>query len=292
MADEGVIFKALSGFYYIKSGDDVISCRARGRFRHENITPLVGDLVSYTRSGNSGMIDKILPRKNSLIRPAVANVDQIVMVVSETIPVTDPFLIDKMTAIAEHHNIEPVICINKCDLSDENRLYNIYKSVGYKVVKTSAVTGEGISELTELLSGKTSVFTGNSGVGKSSILNAVEPGFSIDTNDVSYKLGRGKHTTRHIEFYYTKSGAVIADTPGFSSFDLDKLEFKDETELQYVFTEFSPYLDKCQFIGCSHTKEKGCAVLEAVKNGEIQKSRHDSYVRIYNQLKEIPHWDK
>jgi ribosome biogenesis GTPase len=129
MADEGVIFKALSGFYYIKSGDDVISCRARGRFRHENITPLVGDLVSYTRSGNSGMIDKILPRKNSLIRPAVANVDQIVMVVSETIPVTDPFLIDKMTAIAEHHNIEPVICINKCHLSDENRLYNIYKSV-------------------------------------------------------------------------------------------------------------------------------------------------------------------
>lgn len=292
MAEKGVIYKALSGFYYIKSGDDIIECRARGRFRHESVTPLVGDNVMYTCSGNSGIIDEILPRKNYFIRPSVANLDQIIMVVSEAVPVTDTFLIDKMTAIAEHHHVDPIICINKCDIKSGDALYNIYSSVGYKTVKTSAVTGEGISELIELLNGKTSAFTGNSGVGKSSILNAIDSNFSISTNDVSYKLGRGKHTTRHIEFYYTNDGAIIADTPGFASFDLDKLEFTKASELQYVFTDFSPYIDECFFTGCSHTKEKGCSVLEAVKNGKIQRSRHDSYVRIYNQLKDIHEWDK
>lgn len=291
MADEGIIFKALSGFYYVKSGDEVIECRARGKFRHENVTPLVGDWVRFTRSGASGAIDEILPRRNSFARPAVSNLDQIVLVVSEAIPVTDPFLIDKMIAIAEHHEVEPIICINKCDIDNGDRLFNIYRSVGYKTLKTSALTGEGISELSELVNGKISAFTGNSGVGKSSLLNALDSDFSIKTDEISVKLGRGKHTTRHIELYSTKSGAIIADTPGFSSFELDKGEFKGAGELQNVFKEFKPYLSECRFTGCSHIKEKGCGVLNAVKAGEIQKSRHDSYIRLYDQLKDYHEWE-
>ncbi|MGM9522088.1 MAG: ribosome small subunit-dependent GTPase A [Oscillospiraceae bacterium] len=291
--DNGIIFKALSGFYYVKNGEETVRCRARGRFRHDKTSPLVGDKVSITISGGGeGVIDEILPRKNSFSRPPVANIDLMVLVVSNVIPVTDPFLIDRMSAIAEHKGCEAVICINKCDLDRADDLYNTYARSGFKTLRTSAVTGEGIAQLADILNGKICAFSGNSGVGKSSILNAIDPEFSIQTGDISEKLGRGRHTTRHVELFETLSGAIIADTPGFSSFDVDRMDMTDASQLQYAFHEFIEYIPQCRYTGCSHIKEDGCAVLKALEDGRIAASRHKSYVRLYTQLKSLNNWDK
>ena len=292
--ETGIIMKALSGFYYVDPGDgSMIACRARGKFRHQKITPLVGDRVEFTRlEGNSGMVDEILPRKNEFLRPAVANIDQMVMIVSQAIPVTDPFLIDRMTSLAESKDCESVICINKCDLEWGDRLFSIYTAAGFPTVRVSAETGEGIEALAALIAGKVSVFTGNSGVGKSSILNALEPGFSLAVGQVSERLGRGRHTTRHVELYRLKNGAVVADTPGFSSFDTDQTEIRTKESLAETFREFRPHLDQCRFVGCAHVKEKGCAVLEALQQGKISPSRHASYVRLYEQAKAHKEWEK
>lgn len=289
----GIIMKALSGFYYVDPGDgSLITCRARGKFRYQKVTPLVGDRVELTLlEGGTGMLDEILPRKNEFLRPAVANVDQLVMIVSRATPVTDPYLIDRMTSLAEGKGCESVICINKCDLDRGDELYDIYSSVGFPTVRVSAQTGEGIDELASLIAGKVSAFTGNSGVGKSSILNALEPGFSLSVGQVSEKLGRGRHTTRHVELFRLKNGAVVADTPGFSSFDTDQTEVRMKESLAETFREFRPYLDDCRFVGCAHIKEKGCAVREALKQGRIPASRHASYVRLYEQAKSHKEWE-
>lgn len=285
--------KALSGFYYVDPGDgNMVACRARGKFRHKHITPLVGDRVEITRlEGNTGMVDEILPRKNEFLRPAVANVDQLVIIVSQATPVTDPFLIDRMTSLAEGKNCESVICINKCDLERADELFEIYSACGFATIRVSAETGEGIEELAELIAGKVSAFTGNSGVGKSSILNALEPDFALMVGEVSEKLGRGRHTTRHVELFRLKNGAVVADTPGFSSFDTDQTEVRKKDMLAQTFREFQPYLEQCRFVGCAHIKEKGCAVREAVKQGIIPLSRHASYVRLYEQAKAYKEWE-
>lgn len=292
--ETGIIMKALSGFYYVDPGDgSLTSCRARGKFRHQRITPLVGDRVEFTRlEDGSGMVDEILPRKNEFSRPAVANIDQLVMIVSEAIPVTDPFLIDRMTSLAEGKGCESIICINKCDLERADRLFDIYTAAGFPTVRVSAETGEGLETLAGLISGKVSAFTGNSGVGKSSILNTLEPGFSLAVGEVSERLGRGRHTTRHVELHRLKNGAVVADTPGFSSFDTDQTEIRRKEDLARTFREFAPYLDQCRFVGCAHVKEKGCAVLEALKQGKIPPSRHESYVRLYEQAKSHKDWEK
>lgn len=286
--------KALSGFYYVDPGDgSLIACRARGKFRHQKITPLVGDRVEFTPlEDRTGMVDEILPRKNEFVRPAVANIEQLVMIVSKAIPVTDPFLIDRMTSLAEGKHCESVICINKCDLEPADDLYEIYRSIGFPTVRVSAATGKGIEELSEIIAGKVCAFTGNSGVGKSSILNALEPGFSLSVGEVSEKLGRGRHTTRHVELFRLENGAVVADTPGFSSFDTDQTEIRKKDALAETFREFRPYLDECRFVGCAHVKEKGCAVREAVKQGKIPPSRHASYVRLYEQAKTHKEWEK
>lgn len=291
---DGTIVKALSGFYYVVSPEDadIWECRARGKFRHQGITPLVGDRVSITQlPDHKGMIDRIAPRTCAFRRPAVANIDLLVLIAAQAVPVTDPFLLDRIIALAEYVGCEPVICLNKCDLDPAEELYRIYTGAGFSVVRTSAKTGEGVEQLRSLLTGKVSAFTGNSGVGKSSLLNALVPGFALQTGEVSDKLGRGRHTTRHVELFALPFGGYAADTPGFSSFDYEEEPIRAE-ELASTFREFVPYLDKCRFTGCSHVKEKGCAVIGAVKSGAISKSRHQSYVRLYEQAKEIREWER
>lgn len=287
----GRIRKALSGFYYVDMDGRTVTCRARGKFRQEGRSPLVGDWVEIKETGaGEGMVWEIEPRRNAFDRPAAANVDQLVVVASRAIPVTDPFLIDRVSAIAALKDCGVVVCVNKCDLAPGDELAEIYRAAGFPAVCTSAETGEGVGELTELLRGRLSVFTGNSGVGKSSLLNAVQPGFSLQVAEVSQRLGRGKHTTRHVELYRLDCGGEVIDTPGFSSFDAQDLDLELKERLPEAFLEFRPYLDRCRFVGCSHTKEKGCAVLGAVKAGEIPRSRHESYVRLYNELKELRTW--
>lgn len=290
----GMIRKALSGFYYVDDGSgELVSCRARGKFRHKKITPLVGDRVKFTRlSDGSGALDEILPRKNQFQRPAVANIDQLVIIVSGAIPVTEPFLIDRVTAIADSkEHCDCLICINKCDLEPGDELYKIYTAAGFPTIRVSATTGEGIDTLRAAISEKVSAFTGNSGVGKSSILNALSPSFHLQVGEVSEKLGRGRHTTRHVELYRLETDAVVADTPGFSSFDTERMELLRKEELGLAFREFRPYLGACQFVGCSHVKEKGCAILAALREGKIMPSRHASYIRLWEQVKDLREWE-
>jgi ribosome biogenesis GTPase len=256
----GIIFKALSGFYYVESEDGTVECRARGRFRLEKSVPLVGDHVEFTPTEpGRGVLTKIHPRKNAFIRPPIANIDKMVMIVSGAVPVTDPYLIDRMTVISQKNDCEAVICVNKCDLDPGDFLYDIYQKSGFITLRTSAETGEGREDLLSAISGSICAFTGNSGVGKSSILNMLEPDFKISTGEISKKLGRGRHTTRHVELFKLPGDAIIADTPGFSAFDTEhQLTSKDE--LQYMFPDFAPYLGACRFLDCAHIKEPGCAV--------------------------------
>ena len=290
---EGIIRKALSGFYYVDDGQQVFACRARGKHRHTGQSPLVGDRVRFTPLENgAGALDEILPRKNEFYRPAVANIDLLVVVAAQAIPVTDPYLIDRVVAIAESRGCDSLICVNKCDLASGEDLAKIYKTAGFQTIRLSAQTGEGVEQLRQAIAGKVCAFTGNSGVGKSSLLNALEPDMDLATAQVSDKLGRGRHTTRHVELFRLSCGALVADTPGFSSFDVDHMELGRKEELQYAFREFAPYLGKCRFQDCAHLKEKGCAVLEAVAAGEIPATRHQSYLRLYEEAKAIPDWER
>lgn len=294
MGSRGRIKKALSGFYYVdQEGGGTLTCRARGKFRKEGITPLVGDWVEIRETEpGCGMVWEIEPRRNAFLRPAVANIDQMVVIASAAVPITDPFLIDRVTAIAALKNCDVVVCVNKCDLEPGDDLAAIYRQAGFPVVQVSAETGAGIPELCDILTGKLSAFTGNSGVGKSRILNAVEPGFSLQVAQVSEKLGRGRHTTRHVELYSLSCGGYVIDTPGFSSFEEGELGLELKERLPETFVEFRPYLGECRFVGCSHTREKGCAVLAAVKAGQIPKSRHQSYLRLCDELKDLRSWNQ
>ena len=289
---QGVIIKALSGFYYVKTESGTVECRARGRFRLDGSSPLVGDRVEISLDANGkGRVDKLLPRKNFFIRPAVANIDLLIAVASEVNPVTDPFLIDRVTAFAEHMGCEVLICINKSDAARVSRLRDIYATSGYRVIETSAVTGEGVEELRGCIAGKVCAFSGNSGVGKSRLLNALEPGLGLETGVVSEKLGRGRHTTRHVEIF-PAGGAFVADTPGFASFDMEQLPPIPKEELQFCFPEFGPYIGKCRFDDCAHLKEPGCAVREAMDEGKINASRHLSYARLYEISAKYKEWEK
>ena len=293
MGCEGRIQKALSGFYYVNTGAEVLTCRARGKFRKEGVSPLVGDRVEVRELGSGeGVVEAILPRKNAFARPAVANIDQLVVIASGAIPKTDPFLIDRVAAIAALKDCGVVVLLNKCDLDCADALYAIYTAAGFPTLRVSAETGEGIEDLKPLIAGKLSAFTGNSGVGKSSILNALDSAFQLQVGDVSQALGRGRHTTRHVELFHLSCGADVVDSPGFSSFEADELNLELKHRLPETFVEFRPYLDQCRFVGCSHTKEKGCAVLEAVRAGKIQRSRHASYVRLYEELKPLQDWQE
>lgn len=290
---QGVIIKSLSGFYTVSVGDSIVECKARGRFRHDGFSPLVGDRVEVTVDAQGkGRIDAVLERRNYFIRPAVANVDQIVMFAAAVNPVTDPFLIDRVVAIAENAGCEAVICLNKCDLDPAERLYEIYRTVGCRVIRTSAATGLGMDALRDAIRGKTSAFTGNSGVGKSSILNRLMPELQIQTGAVSEKLGRGKHTTRHVELYALGEETYVADTPGFASFEVDMIEPISCENLQYAFREFRPYIGQCRFSDCAHLHEPGCAVLEALAAGKIAPERHQSYAKLYEIAQNTHGWEK
>ena len=262
--EEYRIIKALSGFYYVQTEDGVVECRARGRFRRQDQSPLVGDFVRITRQGDKGVLEELLPRKNAFIRPAVANIDQLVVLASCAIPVTEPFLIDRVLAIAQMQGVPALVVVNKDDLASAQPLAEIYRKAGVPVLVTSAETGEGIEALREALNGKLSCLTGNSGVGKSSLLNRACPQLQLPVGEVSEKLGRGRHTTRHVELFALGGGTYVIDTPGFSSFDTEEMDLELKAHLPETFPEFAPYVDQCRFTGCTHTKEKGCRVLQAV----------------------------
>ena len=291
MAD-GVISKALSGFYYVSYEGGLLECKARGRFRLDGTSPLVGDRVQCSLDQHGkGRIDKVEPRRNWFIRPAVANIDAMVFVAANTNPVTDPFLVDRVSVIAADADCQLILCINKADIDPGDQLYCTFTAAGFPVVRTSAETGQGMEELRAAIDGKICAFTGNSGVGKSSILNKLLPGAAIPTGAVSEKLGRGKHTTRHVELYSLGGGTYVVDTPGFASFDVEMMNPIPKEQLQYDFIDFEPYLGRCRFNDCAHLKEPGCAVTQALDQGKLMPSRYRSYVRLYELSAQHKSWE-
>ncbi len=288
----GIIIKALSGFYYVDCDGAIFECKARGSFRKSGVSPLVGDRVELEIvDSKHGIVDKILPRKNSIYRPPVANIDKLFIVSSFENPSPNTFLIDKMSVIALYNGIEPIIVFNKADMGDFSEWCSIYNRSGFKTYVISASDGCGMDSLINELKGCVSAFTGNSGVGKSSILNFLFGDGRIATGEVSEKLGRGRHTTRHTELYALPFGGFVADTPGFSTFELDVSDFELKERLASLFPEFDKYDGECRFTSCTHTKEKDCAILDAVNNGEIQESRHRSYMQLFDEMKDLKPWE-
>lgn len=287
----GRILRSISGFYDVQTSAGIVTCKARGILRKEGISPLTGDMAEISVEHGKGMIERILPRKNSFIRPAVANIDALILFAANVNPVTEPFLIDRVAAIAGDQEVPVVLCINKCDLDPAVDLSRIYTNAGFPVIRASAETGEGVEELRMLIQGKLTAFTGNSGVGKSSVLNRLCPELALPTGEVSEKLGRGRHTTRHVELYRLDDDTYVADTPGFSSFDTDQMDVILKENLQYAFPDFGEYIGQCQFHDCSHRAEPGCAVTQALEAGKIEKSRYESYLRLYEKVSQIKLWE-
>lgn len=288
---DGIILKGIGGFYYIDTKKGVVECKARGIFRKEGVSPLVGDKVNVLIENDTdltGTIEEIKPRKNALVRPPVANVTQIAIVIATAHPRPNTLILDKLIAEAEHQQIKILLCLNKTDLNQGEELKSIYETAGFDLLDLSALKKKNIDELKERLKDNTTVFAGNSGVGKSSLLNCVLGENSFETGSVSNKAERGKHTTRHSELVKLSSGGFIIDTPGFSSFEL---QFTQTEELCSAFREFRAYTENCRFHDCSHTVEKGCAVLEALQSGNIPLSRHQSYVQLYEKLKQLKPWE-
>lgn len=287
----GLVLRCVSGFYYVAVEETVYTCRARGSFRRQGLTPMAGDRVEISvRPDGEGTVEAVCPRRNCLVRPPVANVDLLVMVASVREPETNTLVLDKMLAIAEKQGICPIVVVSKTDLADPSELESVYRRAGIECFCVSVKKPETLEPLRRRLSGFVSVFSGNSGVGKSSILNALDPSLVLETGDISRKLGRGRHTTRTASLYRLADGYLV-DTPGFSSLDLLQVEPVRKEELADCFREFGAYFGKCRFAGCAHYKEPGCAVRQAVERGKIAPSRYESYVAMYEAVKDLKEWE-
>ena len=288
----GLIVKAVSGFYYVEAADVVYECKARGIFRKKGINPCVGDhaLISL-HDECKAEVEEILPRKNSIVRPPLANLDRLFIVSSVSEPSPNTLIIDKICAVAVNKGIEPIVVFTKTDLADCSRLTDIYRSAGISCYEYSIKNENDKDTLISLLQGNVSAFTGNTGVGKSSLLNSLFPELDIATAEISRKLGRGRHTTRHSELYKI-AGGYVADTPGFSTVDIERYELIRKNDIAGCFPEFSEYIGQCMFTGCSHICEKGCAIISAVDDGIIPVSRHNSYKIMYEEVRKIPDWKK
>lgn len=290
--EDGLIVKATGGFYYVETSSALLECRARGNFRHSDLTPLVGDRVTAAvLPGGKGHVVSIKERKNSLVRPPLANIDQLVMVVSVRDPAPNLLVLDKLLAVAERQEVEPLIVFTKTDLDSADPYSSIYRKAGFRVLEVCSLRHEGTDEVLEALRGKMSAVCGNSGAGKSSLLNGIFPDLCLSTNETSKKLGRGRHTTRTTQLFEIPGGGYVADTPGFSAIEMERVGIIRKDQLQYCFREFEPYVLKCRFTGCSHTSEKGCAVIEAVEEGVIPRERHESYRQMYEEAKKLSDWE-
>ncbi len=286
---QGKIIKGIGGFYYVESADTVYECKARGAFRRNRITPLVGDFVTISVNNNAeNTIDEIHKRKNFLNRPPVSNIDNLIIVISTVEPKPNFLVADRIIANAEYKGIEPIIVISKGDIAPANAVRDVYAKSGYSVISLSE--NGSVDELKVLMKGKTNAFTGNSGVGKSTLLNRIDPSLNLSTAPISQKLGRGRHTTRQAELFKVCGGFVV-DTPGFSSFEFDKNEIIPKDELAYCFREFRDYIGHCKFSTCSHTGDKGCKISEAVGSGKISETRYNDYVSLYKAASEINEWE-
>ena len=288
----GILLKAIGGLYYAETPEGIFECKARGIFRKRNISPCAGDRVVLTDiSGNTALVSEILPRKNSLIRPPLANLDYIVFVISTCEPTPNLTLLDKFLAIAEFKKIKSIIAVTKLDLQKNSSLADIYRNSGAEFLEIDYDSPDSYMKLYDMTAGGITAFTGNTGVGKSTLLNHIDEDLGLKTGEISRKLGRGRHTTRSVELYKLSNGGYIADTPGFSTFETQKYDIIMKDELADCFPEFREYEGKCRFPDCSHTKEKGCEILEAVRKGEIPGSRHNSYLEMYEEAKQLKEWE-
>jgi ribosome biogenesis GTPase len=289
MSDK-VILKSIGGFYYVRSGDNIIECKAKGKFRKLSPSPLAGDIVETRFDGSTNVITSVKERKNSFVRPPVANLDLMVIVISTVDPAPNYLVIDKLCAIARYKDVDVAMVVTKSDIADYSSVVDIYEKAGYHVFTTGEDDGEELSKIKEYMKGKLCVFSGNSGVGKSTLLNKLFPGLSLETGETSKKLGRGKHTTRRVEIYEI-DGCMVADTPGFSSIELDYDNFISKEDLQHCFIEFEPYIGKCRFADCAHVGERDCRIKDAVREGLIPQSRYESYTALYERQKNIKEWE-
>ena len=283
----GIIIKCLGGLYTVETPDGLYECKARGVFRSKGISPCTGDKVQI----KDNVIYDVFPRKNHIIRPPLANLDLLVFVVSTVSPAPNFLLIDKFIAVAEYKGITPAVVITKTDLGESTEIRKIYSSIGIDVIEVSYNDENTIDAVRNLIKGKISAFTGNSGAGKSTLLNAVDSSLNIPTGEISRKLGRGRHTTRHAELYKLAEGGYIADTPGFSTFETNRYDIIRKEEIAGCFREFSSVEGECRFRDCAHICEKGCVILDAVARGEISESRHTSYCTMYDEAKKLKEWE-
>lgn len=283
------ITKGIGGFYYVRTPDGIVECKARGIFRKRGITPVAGDNVELSADGS--MIDEILPRKNVFVRPPVANLDVLFIVASTTQPVPSTLVLDELAAAAIYKDVQPVLVVTKADLATADKLAQNYATSGIPLIQLHYETGEGLDTIRQYIRGHLCAFCGNSGVGKSTLLNALAPELQRETGQISQKLGRGRHTTREVEIFEV-CGGRLADTPGFASLEAQKLCRIPKVDLQHTFPEFEPYFGQCRFTGCSHRSETGCAVREAVEQGKISKSRYASYLAMYEEANARKEWEK